>query len=86
MNSRHLRTLEDIFRTPPAKSIDWDDVRSLLVSEVDCTYRPAAKGSGRKFIKGQNRLQLHEPHPDKTLKRYAVDLVREFLVTLGVTP
>ncbi|MCK0743589.1 type II toxin-antitoxin system HicA family toxin [Chromohalobacter nigrandesensis] len=56
------------------KDFTWDELVALLES---LGYRlKNGKGSRRKFIDDQNqKISLHEPHPDNTMKMYLVDKV-----------
>lgn len=85
MNSRHTRTVQAIFTDPPPPGIAWSAVVSLLQAQ-GCSLSNARRGSGRKFSRDGLVLHLHEPHPETTLKRYAVLEVRRYLLLLGVTP
>lgn len=56
------------------KDYTWGELTSLLNS---CGYTMKnGKGSRRKFIDDEkHKIILHEPHPDKTLKAYMLDIV-----------
>ncbi|EJL6486937.1 type II toxin-antitoxin system HicA family toxin [Vibrio cholerae] len=65
------------------KDFTWSELESVL-SNLGFELLKG-KGSRRKFFhKDKNILiNLHEPHPDKILKRYVVEQVLEKLVELG---
>ncbi|HAS6145014.1 TPA: addiction module toxin, HicA family [Vibrio vulnificus] len=65
------------------KDFTWSELESLLSNLGFDLLK--GKGSRRKFFhKDKNILiNLHEPHPEKILKRYMVDQVLEKLVELG---
>ncbi|QTA86035.1 type II toxin-antitoxin system HicA family toxin [Desulfonema magnum] len=64
--------------------IGWNEVKSLLTAcgaEI-CEGR----GSRVRVVLDRRVLNLHSPHPGKELKKYATELVRDFLEASGVTP
>lgn len=83
MNSKQRKTLKAIFSDPIRKNIPWSDVVSLI------------KGLGGKVIQGSGSrvrfdlngiaLNIHSPHPGNELKRYQVQVVREFLIKGGIS-
>ncbi len=82
MNKKQLRTLQKIFDTPTRSDIEWNEVRTLLTA-CGADIREG-KGSRVRIILNNRILNLHSPHPQKELKKYAVELVRDFLKTIGV--
>ncbi len=84
MNSRHRRTLEQIFAEPTAADLRWGEIESLfkaLEAEI-------SEGSGsrvRVTLDGV-RAVFHRPHPSPDTKRSSVRAVREFLITAGFRP
>ena len=69
------------------KDFTYDELRRLL-SSVDCMEDTLGKTSGSRaaFIhKPTNTvLRLHRPHPGNELKAYQVEIVLDFLKTIGV--
>ena len=62
-----------------SKSVTWQEVKKLFKS---CGYEERkGKGSRRKFVnkKTKSIISLHEPHPQKELKQYAVKEIKEHL-------
>lgn len=63
------------------RDFTWDELISLL-SSFGFEQRNTGKtgGSRRRFIHPNGSIiNLHEPHPQKVLKRYQIDLVVEIL-------
>ena len=84
MNSRCRKTLEAIFAKPTSGNIRWEDVETLLEA-LGCR-RGEGRGSRVRYALGEMRLVLHRPHPEPTVKKGAVDCLREFLVQAGIKP
>lgn len=74
------KRLERLLARP--KDFTWGELASLLNSYG---YQlKNGKGSRRRFIDGEkNKISLHEPHPDKTLKAYMIDIVIKALEEHG---
>lgn len=70
------------FRSVPA-DLSWDELKRVLTQFGYLEQK--GKRSRRKF-KADNRptLILHEPHPGKIVKRYAVRYVKETLESEGL--
>ena len=84
MNKKHQKTLKKIFETPTRSDIKWSEVQSLLSAcNADITE---GKGSRLRVALNDRFLNLHKPHPQKEMKKYAVELVRDFLINAGVKP
>jgi hypothetical protein len=70
------------FKAVPA-DFGWDELKRLLghFGYVEAK----GKGSRRKFkAEGRPTLILHEPHPGKIVKQYAVRYVKDTLETEGL--
>lgn len=65
------------------KDFTWSELQSLL--NYYSFEMINGKGSRRKFVHTTTKIliNLHEPHPEKVLKLYAVDQVIEKLIELG---
>jgi len=84
MNNKHRKTLTSIFQKPTPAGLKWRDVASLI------------KGLGGEIIHGDGsrvRIDLknesaniHSPHPQKILPRYAVRLIKTLLERTGDKP
>lgn len=63
------------------KDFTWNELRSLLKSLGYKEIKTGKSGgSRRRFIHDSAAtISLHEPHPQNTLKRYAIDQIIEVL-------
>lgn len=84
MNARQLRTLTRVFAVPTRSDVTWPEVESLLLA-VGAVVREG-RGSRVRVCLGELILSLHAPHPQKEMRKYAVEQVREFLKLAGFTP
>ena len=84
MNRKQRRTLTAIFQKPTPTEIQWRAVASLIKAlGGEIQYGDGSRV--RLDLKGES-LNIHSPHPQKELKRYAVRLVKELLTRTGDTP
>jgi hypothetical protein len=84
MNRKQRRTLTAIFKKPTPSAIHWRDVASLIKSRGgEIQY---GDGSRVRIDLKSESFNIHSPHPQKELKRYAVRLVKELLTRTGDTP
>jgi hypothetical protein len=84
MNSRHLKTLAEIFTDPFSPAIMWDDIVSLLVA---CgAEKSEGRGSRVRFELNGVLAVFHRPHPRPVTDKGAVKSVRNFLENAGVKP
>ena len=84
MNSRQRKTLRAIYEKPTRGDIRWTEIVSLfaaLGADVD-----SGGGSHVGFALNKRRIVLPRPHPQSTAKKYAVEEVREFLLSMEVKP
>jgi hypothetical protein len=84
MNRKNRKTLARIFERPTRPDITWPEVESLLRS-CGAELREGRGSRVTVMLKSQI-LGLHKPHPQKELKRYAVENIREYLESLDITP
>ncbi len=84
MKAKHRRTLEAVFAIPTRGGIIFSDIEVLIVT-LGGSVREGA-GSRVVFDLKGTRQYLHRPHPGKEAKKYQVELLREWLSTLEVTP
>ncbi len=84
MNSKQRRTLEAIFARPTLANIVWTDVENLFRA----LNANVSQGSGSRIRVELNGIRaiFHEPHPEKETAKGAVEAVRNFLTSAGVTP
>ena len=84
MNSKHAKTLSDIFARPTRRSIPFRDAEALvrgLGGEVR-----EREGSRVSFRMNGRVWNTHRPHPGKDMKTYQVGEIRDWLQLLGVKP
>jgi hypothetical protein len=82
IHGAHLRTLEALFRHPPAHNLEWMDVVALI--EKLGTVRE--KGNNRfTFEVGGEHHLMHKPHTKELTSSEVVDL-RHFLQRAGWSP
>jgi hypothetical protein len=74
MNNKQQKALLLIFEKPTSSDVRYDDLKSLLASV------------GARAEYGAYSVHFHKPHPQEVLPRYSVELVRDFLMKIGVTP
>ena len=84
MNTRQKKTLALIFEKPTRTDLRYDDVKSLLIA-AGADMREG-RGSRVRFKQGAYSVHLHSPHPQKVLPKYLVELIRDFLIQIGVKP
>lgn len=84
MNSRHRRTLDQIFAEPTAADLRWAEIEALLRA-LEAEISEGA-GSRVRVALGGARAVFHRPHPSPETKRSSVRAVREFLIVAGVRP
>ena len=83
MNSRHKKTLSEIFKNPVRSDILWNDIVSLLTS----LGADISEGSGSRVRIKLNgvRAVFHRPHPNKETDKGALMSMRRFLENAGVS-
>jgi len=84
MNTKQRRTLAAVFEKPTLAGIEWRSVASLIHA-LGGEIRYGDGSSVRIDLKGES-INIHSPHPQKELKRYAVRLVEELLTRTGDIP
>jgi len=82
MNTKHKKTLENIYKRPIPANILWADIESLFVS----LGAEISEGAGSRVrVKLYNeRAVFHRPHPEKVTDKGAVNSVKRFLENAGV--
>lgn len=84
MNSKHRKTLSEIYREPALANLAFSSIESLfraLGAEIE-----EGEGSRMSVLLSGERVHFHRPHPGKEAKRYQVRAAREFLERLGIKP
>jgi len=84
MNAKQKKTMVKVFEKPTRPDVSWQEVVSLLLGTG--AIMKEGKGSRVRFEKGSSNLHIHKPHPAKVLRKYSVDLVRDFLIEIGEKP
>jgi hypothetical protein len=76
MNNKQRKTLSRLFESPTRSDIKWSDVVSLFKA-LGCEM---FEGSGSRvtFVFQNGKIDMHKPHPQKELKKYAVENIRIF--------
>ena len=77
-------TLDRIFQEPTRSDVTWKEVENL-VKRLGGKIQNG-KGSRRRIIFSNVKGSLHEPHPQKEMKKYAVEDMRELLKRAGFEP
>ncbi len=75
------KIIENIQKKPTPKNFAWSDLIKLLNHfDFKLVVKGKTGGSRRKFInKDKVIISLHEPHPQKELKKYQIDQILEVL-------
>jgi hypothetical protein len=84
MNKKQQKALLLIFEKPTRSDLRYEDLKLLLTSigaEIG-----KGRGSRVRFEYGGYSVHIHKPHTQKVLPKYSVELVRDFLIEIGVTP
>jgi len=84
MKSKHRKTLTAIFTTPTMANIKFRDIESLVIA-LGGEVREGAGSRVMVEISGK-REYAHRPHPGKEAKRYIVERIRQWLISLEVKP
>lgn len=84
MNTKHIKTLENIFAKPIRAGIVWADIEAMLIS----IGAEMTEGNGSRVRIALNgvRAVFHRPHPRKETDKGAVASMRRFLREAGVVP
>ncbi|MEW6185950.1 MAG: type II toxin-antitoxin system HicA family toxin [Thermodesulfobacteriota bacterium] len=82
MNKKQQKTLSRIQDKPTRANITWDEVQSFFKA-IGARIREG-EGSRVQIILNTRVLRLHKPHPQKELKKYAVEAIRDFLINTEV--
>ena len=82
--AKREKLLEKLRQRP--RGFTWDElVRLLRQLGFEPVKRGRTSGSRQRFVQAASGLtiSLHQPHPQKELKRYQIDQVIEFLEREG---
>ncbi len=77
--SKKEKLIAKLLRRP--KDFSWNEITSLLISLGYAEIKTGRTGgSRRRFIhQTASTITLHKPHPQNTLKRYAIDQILDVL-------
>lgn len=84
MNSRHRKTLQDIFTDPVSPAIPWRDIEALFIALGAITKE--GTGSRINILLNGRVAVFHRPHPQKEADKGAVKSVRRFLTEADIQP
>jgi HicA toxin of bacterial toxin-antitoxin, len=84
MKTRHAKTLKAIFCKPTLASVVFSDIETLIVALGGEIVE--GNGSRMAFILNGKRMDAHRPHPGKEAKRYQVENLRDWFITMGIQP
>ena len=84
MNKKQRKTLTDIYEKPTRCDVSWRNVESLFRAIGSEIFE--GEGSRVSVVFYKRVLNIHKPHPDGNLKKYAVEKVRDYLNIIGVKP
>lgn len=84
MNSKHQRTLQNVFKDPVQSNIPWREIEALFAA----LGGQVSEGSGSRVRVDLNGVLavFHRPHPQKETDKGALKSVRRFLTNAGVKP
>ncbi|MFH0786940.1 MAG: type II toxin-antitoxin system HicA family toxin [Pseudomonadota bacterium] len=80
MNKKQQKTLSRLKDKPTRADISWNEVQSFFKA-IGAQVRQD-EGSRIQVILNTRVLRLHKPHPQKDLKKYAVEAIRDFLINV----
>jgi hypothetical protein len=82
MNKKQQKTLSRINAKPTRADITWDEIQSFFKAIGAEIHK--GEGSKVQIVLNLRVLRLHTPHPQKDLKKYAVEAIRDFLINAEV--
>ena len=84
MKTKHTKILNAIFTKPTLASLVLSDIEALVVA----LGGEIIEGSGSRmaFILNGKRMDAHRPHPGQEAKRYQVENIRDWFLTMGIQP
>jgi hypothetical protein len=84
VNSKHFKTLQQIFHRPTVNSIKFSDIENMVMALGGSVQERS--GSRIRIELNKQIWRCHRPHPGKEAKCYQVEEAREFLQSAGVKP
>lgn len=82
MQSKHHKTLQEIFDEPVRSNILWADIENMLRA-LGATIKEG-NGSRVRIMLNEVSAVFHRPHPRKETDKGAVKSMRRFLIEAGV--
>lgn len=82
MQSKHHKTLQEIFDEPVRSNILWADIENMLRA-LGATIKEG-NGSRVRMMLNEVSAVFHRPHPRKETDKGAVKSMRRFLIEAGV--
>ena len=82
MQSKHHKTLQEIFDEPVRSNILWADIEDMLRA-LGATIKEG-NGSRVRIMLNEVSAVFHRPHPRKETDKGAVKSMRRFLIEAGV--
>jgi hypothetical protein len=84
MNNKQRKILLAIFQEPTLANLKWSSIASLIKTlGGEIRY---GNGSRIRIDLEEESINIHSPHPQKELPRYAVRLIKELFERIGVKP
>lgn len=82
--SQAEKLLQKLIAQPPPKDLTWNQLKKVM--EANGFRLLKNSGSRRKFVHQETHrvIIIHEPHPQPTLKPYAIKRVVETLEEMGI--
>jgi len=84
MKRKHAKTLAALFTRPVPGNLQWRDIEALFVElGADIEEREGSRVLVRLF--GERRV-FHRPHPSPNTDKGAIESIRQWLTSHGVSP
>lgn len=81
-NTKHLKTLEAIFKVPIQSNINWDDCEKLL--KAFGAELSEGNGSRIRIVLNGVKAVFHRPHPRKETDKGVLISLKNFLENAGI--
>ncbi|MCB0406635.1 MAG: type II toxin-antitoxin system HicA family toxin [Bdellovibrionales bacterium] len=78
LNSKHQKTLQQIFQEPVKSDVLWKDVEKLILALGGQQFE--GRGSRVRFRLEERLAVFHRPHPKPHTDKGALKSVRKFLI------
>ncbi|KAA3598479.1 MAG: type II toxin-antitoxin system HicA family toxin [Calditrichaeota bacterium] len=82
MQTKHQKTLEQIFKNPLPANLAWSSIENLFLALG--AQKIEGRGSRVRFELSGVIATFHRPHPQKEAKKYQVKGARKFLEQTGI--